>query len=205
MPNLGQKLPFSRAVNKVGEDRANADQEVQSKAVPCTVTAVNKSFVTVKLEMKGNSVSLPTITIPQAYSEWTREPTQVGDKGLAIPSDYYMGAQTGQGGGTADLYPRANLTNLVFRHASQKSFSAWDGTKHFLNGPNGVVLQSKDGTVKLDIDKASGSITITGNLKVTGNITASSGNPMTAVDMLNHVHTNVQPGSGMTGVPQTGT
>lgn len=201
--NNAQKLHPNRALNKIGEDRANAFGETLSKGVPCTVTAVNAGFVTVNLEMKGNSVALPTITIPQHFAEWSRDPTQVGDKGRAVPADYHLGGVSGAGG-NADLYPRFNLSNLVFHPIAQKAFNAWDGSKHLLNGPNGAVLQTKDGSVKVDVDKASGAVTITGDLKVTGNITGASGSPTTAVDILNHTHSGVQTGTGTTQPPVAG-
>ena len=203
MSDNAQKLHAARALNKIGEDRANAHAETLSKGVPCTVTKVSGGFVTVKLEMKANSVALPEITIPQHFAEWTRDPTQVGDKGRAIPADYHLGGQSGAGG-MADLYPRFNLTSLVFHPVAQKAFSAWDGMKHLLNGPNGAVLQTKDGSVKVDVDKASGAVTITGDLKVTGNIMAASGDPMTSVDVLNHVHTGVMAGGATTQKPVAG-
>ncbi len=211
MADNSQKLHAARALNKIGEDRANADREVASKGVPCSVVAVNGHQVTVKLEMQSNSVTLPQITIPQHFSTYTREPTQVGDKGRALPSNYGLSGVSGDGGG-ADLYPRFNLSALAFHPIAQKSFNQWDGTKHNLNGPNGAVMQTADGSVKIDIDKASGNVIITtqgsvvinGNLTVTGNITGASGSPQTAVDILNHTHQGVMPGSATTGKPVAG-
>lgn len=211
MADNAQKLHFARAVNKTGEDRANAHAETMAKGLPCSIKSVSAGMVTVNLEMQGNSVALPVLTVPQHFSAYTREPTQVGDKGRLVPADYHLGGVSGAGG-NADLYPRFNLTSLVFHPIATTAYNPWDGTKHNVNGPNGAVLQTSDASVKIDIDKSSGMVTLTGPngvtvngpLMVTGNITGASGSPTTAVDILNHTHTGVQSGSATTGKPVAG-
>ena len=104
-------------------------------------------MVTVKAEMQGN-YTIPQITIPQAYSAWIREPTQVGDKGFAVSTDYYLGGQSGLGGGTANFRGRSNLTSLVFMPVSQKTFAVLPSRNlnaALIAGPQGAVIQDQNG------------------------------------------------------------
>ena len=146
-------LPFS--LPRVVDHRTQDKEQLGTKALPVTVTAIVGEMVTVAVQAKGN-YTMPTITIPQAFSEWVREPTQVGDKGWAVPADFYLGGQSGLSGGTADYYERANMTPLVFQHISQKSFphnTNRDLNAALINGPSGVVIQTTDGTVVVYVKK----------------------------------------------------
>jgi hypothetical protein len=156
--HLTTPIVFNQPVGIANQD-ADAQQN-QPKAVPCTVSAISGELVTVKFEIKSN-FTLPTITIPQAYSQWVRGATQVGDKGFAVPGDYFLGGQSGQGTGTASIYPRGNLGTLVFVPITTKSFpSRPNQNATFINGPQGVILQDTAGNCVLTLTSTGVTITV---------------------------------------------
>ncbi len=169
--------PSAFSLPKVVDQRTQDKQQLQQQAIPVTVVKVVGELVTVAAQAQSQ-FTIPQITIPQAFSEWVREPTQVGDKGWAVPSDYYVGGQDGLSGGTSDFRTRGNLTNLVFQHNSQKQFphnTNRDPNAVFINGPAGALVQTTDGTVVVYIKKdkvyilpASGAILYLGGDGVTG-------------------------------------
>src|SRR5579864_2300143 len=125
-------------------------------SLPCSVVAVSGSIVTVKFEI--TDPPLPNVTMPKAESEYVRAPTQVGDKGLVVPSDAYLGGVSGYGG-TASLALQANLSALVFLPVASKSFSAPDDANAVLiYGPDGAIIRTvaKDSILTV----ATGKITI---------------------------------------------
>lgn len=184
--------------------RAADNQQLQPQALPCTVVSVDKEFVTVNIDVKS-TFTFPQITIPQAFSPYIRVPTQVGDKGWAIPGQYYMGGVSGAGGGDANLYLRGNMTTLVFQHVSQTGFTTRDLNAAFINGPNGVVLQDTSGQCIFTLTPSGIVITVGGN---TVTINASGVN-VSAGTIVNqgkdvgyaHEHSGVVPGGGNTGGP----
>lgn len=197
---------YESLIHAIHTGAQNRDQ-VNSKTLPCTVVKVDKEFVTVKFEAQGN-YTLPQVTIPQYHSEWMRPPTQVGDKGRAVPADFYLGGMSGDAGGTADFRGRGNLTPLVYHPISQKPFAHNTGrdlNAAFINGPNGVVMQDTAGTCTFTLTPSGvvikiGGVTVTINgagLKVTGGDVVH--NVLTIGDT--HVHGGVAPGGSNTGVP----
>lgn len=79
-------------------------------------------------------------------SPYGRNPTQVGDKGYAVPGHYYLGGVTGDAGGNTDFYPRGNLTTLSFEHTSHKQNPDRDVDQlTHMGGPNGWVVGSFQG------------------------------------------------------------
>lgn len=61
--------------------------------------------------------------------------------GIVIPADTYLGGASGQGGGTADLTPPANLSALVFLPISHTEWESVDGQVLTLYGPEGVTIR----------------------------------------------------------------
>jgi hypothetical protein len=123
--------------------RAQDETMLGTRGLPCTVTKIVGEMVTVKFEV-ASKFTMPQVTIPQAYSAWIRSPTQVGDRGVALPLDYYLGGQSQLGGGTANLFRRANLTPLIFHPISQVAFPTNPSRNLnavMINGPQGVVIQ----------------------------------------------------------------
>jgi hypothetical protein len=89
--------------------------------------------------------TLPKLVIPQAFSKYTREPTQVGDKGYAVPSDFSISPTDGVSGGTANMYPRGNLATHVFHPISNKNFDQRDPNQFLVTGgPSGHKTQTQD-------------------------------------------------------------
>jgi hypothetical protein len=165
-----QKTWLAASLGRLANKKARDADWQHSQALPCSVVAVNGAIVTVKFEVQSK-FTLPQQQIPIATSKYVREPIQVGDKGWAIPANFYLGGVSGQGGGTADVYPRGNLTPLVFQPISGSSFPSVVGNALVLGGPNGVVLEDLAGTCVLTLTPSG--VTLKGNIAVTGNITAT--------------------------------
>jgi hypothetical protein len=121
--------------------RVNDFGERQPKSMPCHVVKVDKDFIYVQFETRNSIFTPPTVKIPQSWSQYSREPTQVGDKGYAVPGDYYLGGVTGDAGGNTDFYPRDNLTTLSFNGVSHKQNPDrdYDQLTH-MGGPNGWIV-----------------------------------------------------------------
>jgi hypothetical protein len=128
-------------MNQWVNKRLNTQTERQAKSMPCHVTKVDKDFIYVAFETQNGIFTPPTVKIPQSWSQYSREPTQVGDKGYAVPGNYYLGGVTGDAGGNTDFYPRGNLTTLSFNGTSHKQNPSrdYDQLTH-MGGPNGWIV-----------------------------------------------------------------
>jgi len=123
-------------------------------------------------------------------------PTQVGDLGLTMPSDVYLGGVSGLGGGVADMRRRGNLSTLMFVPVSNSGSPPDDQNAAQTTGPNGWISRTVDKTVSIignllsltlkfqnfTIVLNSSGITITattttieGDLIVSGNISGGTG------------------------------
>lgn len=151
MADNAQKTWYARNANSMARKRAIDNQQIQVKATPVTVTAVDGAFVTVQFELQSG-YTLPKITIPKSESKHMRLPTQVGEKGLAIAADFYLGGQSEDGGGVANDYPRGNLTPLVYVPIGQKSFPAVDKDQVVASGPKGAVMKTDAGTNSIEVN-----------------------------------------------------
>jgi hypothetical protein len=150
------KLWLQRSLNQSAYNRAQQAIKSLGKALPCRVTGVTGKIVTVEFQMDTAPWTLPPITIPKAESPYLTEPTQVGDTGITVPADVYIGGISGLGGGKADMRPRGNLTNLVFVPVGTKSFSPIDPNAAQLQGPNGTILRTTTGTTSSIVTNTSG-------------------------------------------------
>ncbi|MCA8477411.1 hypothetical protein LGN35_05660 [Burkholderia multivorans] len=139
------KLPLQRSLNRVAIARAAQAIEDTGNALPCRVTKVSGAIVTVEFELQG-TWTLPPVTIPKAESSWIRNPTQVGDKGITVPADAYLGGISGLGGGTADFRRRGNLSALVFLPVSNAGSGPDDPNAAQVCGPNGMIARTTQGT-----------------------------------------------------------
>jgi hypothetical protein len=199
-----RKTPIVVALRAGAAQRAADVAWVGGKGLPCKVTAVNGQIVTVTFLL--NSIYTPApVTMPIATSAYDWVPVQVGDLGRAMPIDAYLGGVSGLGGGTADLTPRGNLTTLTFHPTSN---SAWmppggDGNLRITQGPHGVRLQDTGGNTVLVVDNA-GHVTITGDLRVSGEVTAGYGGS-DSVTLQQHVHPEIMTGSADSPPPKPGT
>jgi hypothetical protein len=135
------KHPYQYRMSQWAAKKSNDHQEKQAKSIPCHVTKVDKDFIYVAFENQNNISTLPTVKIPQSWSQFSREPTQKGDKGYAVPGNYYLGGVTGDSGGNTDFYPRGNLTTLSFNGVSHKDNPTRDYDQHtHMGGPNGWIV-----------------------------------------------------------------
>lgn len=140
--DLSYRRPFHHSVNDFSSQRSNDFQLGMSKGIPCHVTAIDKDMVTVAFDTKNSVWTPPNMKMPQAFSTYGRDPTRVGDKGYAVPSDYQLGGNSGLGGGVADYSPRGNLTALVFHPMSNTGNESrdYDQLTHS-GGKNGVMIR----------------------------------------------------------------
>ena len=221
-----QKIWMGRSLNQLALNKALEVIHQQGRALPCSVTAVSGSIVTVKFEVNSGKYTLPQVTVPVAGPEYIRCPTQVGDKGIVLPADTYIGNVTGLGGGTPSLSLPGNLSALVFFPVGNKNWSAPDDPNAVcIYGPNGAVIRDAAKTVTLVIKN--GAATLTGNLIVNGNfqlsgtieavgggtyagtiqtsggITAGVGGD--SVTLQHHTHEGVTAGGASTDPPTSGT
>ena len=148
------KAPLSQTLGRHVERRANDFIHPQSKGLPCRVTKVEKDIITIAFEGDNKVWNMPTRKIPQAFSPYGRDPTQVGDKGYASPSDYHLGGISGLGKVQSNWKPRGNLTPLAFHPISKTNSESrdYDQLTH-AGGPNGVKIvqtakQPKDDDAK---------------------------------------------------------
>jgi hypothetical protein len=133
------KWPINYSTNRFASQRSNDFQTNMSKGIPCHVTKIDKDMVTVAFDTKNNVWTVPTMKMPQAFSGYARDATQVGDHGYACPSDYYLGGNSGLGGGIANYAPRGNLTALAFHPMSRTANQTRDYDKYTVTGgKNGV-------------------------------------------------------------------
>jgi hypothetical protein len=203
--NNAQKLPLARSLNMLAHRRAMDVISRLGQALPCSVTAVQGSLVTVKCEVSG-PYTIPALTVPKAESQWLRTPTQVGDKGVVIPTDSLLNAVSGQGGNAPNVTSLvANLSALVFLPVSSKSFSASeDPNAVLIYGPDGVILRDSNSVCKLVLTPSgivittTGAVKINGNLQVTGSIISGQGGA-DQVGLQTHTH----PSNGSPPTPGT--
>ena len=189
-------------LQKTGNQQAvaRAEQALQSmgRALPCRVVSVSGSIVTVAFEVDSTPWTLPNITIPKAESQWIRTPTQVGDFGITVPSDVYLGGVSGLGGGVATMANPGNLSALVFVPIANKAFSSVNTNAAYIAGPEGAVIQTQDGSSSITVNESG----IT--MKFGGKTVVLDGTGFTIDGILfdTHVHGGVQTGAEMTLGPQ---
>lgn len=137
--------PLQWNLNNWSANKTNDLQESQAKAIPCHVVQVEKDFVHVAFETVNNIFTMPVVKMTQGFSRFGREPTQVGDKGYAVPNDYYMGGQTAYSGGKTSFYPRANLSSLSFQPVANLNAPTRDYDQHHeTGGPNGWIVRTME-------------------------------------------------------------
>jgi hypothetical protein len=139
------KLWVQRSANQTAINRAQQAIENLGRALPCRVVKVSGAIVTVAFEVNSAPYTLPNITIPKAESPWIRMPTQVGDKGVTMPADAYLGGVSGLGGGVATLTRPGNLSALVFVPISNSGSGPDDPNAAQIEGPNGAIVRTSDG------------------------------------------------------------
>lgn len=151
MTDNSQKTPLNYTLPLLAERRALKMIQLTGKGLPCTVRGVNGSIITVSFNIQSAPYTLHEVTVPMFGPEYIRYPTQVGDKGVVITSDFYIGASSGLGGTVGDMTPQGNLTNLIFLPISNTAWSSVDPNAVTIYGPNGVSLRNTAATSTLII------------------------------------------------------
>lgn len=217
------KLWIQKSTNQLAINRAKQAIQGTGRALPCHVVSVSGAIVTVAFDVHSPTITLPNVSIPKAESPWIRMPTQVGDKGVTMPADAYLGGVSGLGGGTATLTRPGNLSALVFVPISNSGSAPIDQNAAQVQGPNGAIIKTTSGTASSIVTNQEGTtitfgavslvVNATGVTITVGSETFSLGTSgvnstleMVVPDVIvpngsvnNHVHGGVQPGSGNTG------
>jgi len=208
------KLWLQKTLNQGAQRRALSAIQSTGRALPCRVVAVSGSIVTVAFEVNASPLTLPQITIPKAESPWIRMPTQVGDMGVTLPADAYLGGVSGLGGGTANLTRPGNLSSLVFVPVSSKASGPIDQNAAQIQGPNGAIIRTTTGTESQIVTSQSGTTMTFGSNTITLNTSGitltgggktvtinSSGVTIDGILFETHVHSGVQTGASNSGPP----
>ena len=145
MNDTSQKLSYITQLHKFTRTKAADNQQNQPKTFQGHVSQIlENDMLEFTLDATG-PFTLPKLIIPQAFSKYTREPTQVGDKGYAVPNDFSISPTDGVSGGTANMYPRGNLATHVFHPISNKKFDQRDPNQFLVTGgPSGHKTQTQD-------------------------------------------------------------
>lgn len=122
MPSQNQRQRFGRAIITVASNEAASRDNLHSETRPCSIVEIKErgALVTVKFEQQG--INLPQQTIPVIMHELCRMPLKVGDTGIALSCNRYLGGISGQGGGVADDRLIGNLAAYMFVPVS---FTEW--------------------------------------------------------------------------------
>jgi len=204
MTNLAQKTPFQRAMNQFAERKVLDGIHLTGKSLPCSIVKVEGWIVTVKFEVNAAPFTLPNVTVPVASSAYDYLPLQAGDPGNVWASDARLGGLSELGAGAAPLSLAANLSTLVFEPFGKKSYVApSDPLVRVVQGPNGVTIQTLDGTTttfvltktSITMTRGSSSVTMSDSeidlnsptIKLNGKVWDT------------HQHSGVQTGSGDSG------
>lgn len=148
MSDNTRKTPLVQSLSNYTKKSIAGSLQREGQCLPCHVVANDNSIVTVAFDVQS-AFTLPTVKMPVYGFEYVRYPIQVGDKGLALPADVYLGGQSGLGTGTATLVQPSNLGALVFLPFSNTAWSDVDPDAVTIYGPNGVVLRNTDSTSSL--------------------------------------------------------
>ena len=192
--------------------------DIMGKSLPCHVVETAGQIVTVAFDMPvGAPWILPQITLPVASSPYDYLPLQVGDTGFTVPADAYLGGISGLGGGQATWARPGNLDALVFVPVGKQSFSPANASARIIQGPDGWIAQTTQGTTCTAVGNQNG-ITLTyGSTQIVMNSTSisltaggqtvtldSSGFAIGGIEFGTHEHTGVTTGTGTSGGPVSG-
>ena len=205
MANNAQKTPVATAINHVAMGQAAAHVRQTGRGLPCSVVARKGAIVTVKFEIADAVYTLPQVTMPMANSLYGQEPIQVGDKGVAVPADAYLGGMSGLGGGVAALNMPGNLSALVWHPIGNASWAApGDPSKHLIQGPTGVVLQDLSGECSLTLSPTGIIIKVGGtiyNFSTSGATATGADFIADTISLKTHHTSGVQAGGAISGLP----
>ena len=208
MAGNAQKTPLGRSLNQHATRRALDQVNLDGKDLPCRVVAVMGATVKVSFDVQS-VFTIPEVVMPVSTSIYSRAPTQVGDLGVAKAADVHIGVVSGLGGVAPTLAQPGNLSALSFHPSGNSTWAPVpDANQHVVQGPNGVLLQTMDGSVSLNLSKAGLVLTIGGvTYTFTAALLATSADVVagaTQISLSKHLHTSSGAGSA-TSTPIPGT
>lgn len=146
------KTPLGQSLNRIATQVTATAVQQFGKALPCSVVKVVGQIVTVNFEIQAPGLTLPgRVVMPIATSRYDWVPVQVGDTGVTMPADAYLGGISGLGGGVADLTPRANLAALVFVPVAKASWTVPDAGQRVVQGPAGALIRDTGAAAVFDL------------------------------------------------------
>ena len=126
-----KRLPLVYSMSNFVDKKISNAEQLQGKFLPCSVVSIQEPtagnavpVVTVKFEITSD-FTLPIVSMPVIGSEYVRHPIRVGDKGIVISADTFIGNITGLGSTAATLTQPTNLAALIFVPVGNVNFSAW--------------------------------------------------------------------------------
>jgi hypothetical protein len=148
-----QKVSFTRNIHAYVKTQVQNGHQVQPKRLPCHVSAIKENdLIELTFDVTG-PYTLPKIVVPQSFSKYHREPTQIGDPGFVLMGDFSLAGPSANPGGTASLHIRGNLTNAIFQPISNTKWPKRDPNMFLVTGgPSGHTTQSADGKTTQIID-----------------------------------------------------
>lgn len=165
--SVEQKLNFARNMGRFTDQSIADGLQRAGQVLPASIVGRSGNMVTVSFELRDTPYVFPQVTIPIFGPQYIRYPMQVGDRGIVIPADTYIGGVSGQGGGVADLTPPANLSALVFLPISNTEWQEVNPNVLVMYGPEGVTLRDSGSNSTFLLTPESITIATPNNFKVT--------------------------------------
>jgi hypothetical protein len=163
MANNAQRSHYALEQNRFAEQKARKAIDTIGQALPCRVVAISGSIVTVSFEVNSAPYTLPHVTIPVAQSHYFFQPIQIGDFGVTVPADVYLGGVSGLGGGTPDLTLPATLAALLFVPVANKAWVPTDPDKAEIFGPAGTIIRNGAGDSIVTVANDSITLSVAGH------------------------------------------
>ena len=152
MADQSRRLPLQRQISETAVARGIDVLSAKGLGLPCTIKTVNDQTVTVDIQVEG--LTFPAITVPIAEPLYSRAPYQVGDAGVILSVDAALSAVSGLTAALPPFQATGNLGAAFFFPISNRKWPANpDTTMYLLQGPNGFLIRSLDGSVYVKGDK----------------------------------------------------
>jgi hypothetical protein len=150
--SAAQKKQLALSLSRMVSGGAADASQLQGQGLPCHVISIACGIVTVAFDVSAGGFTLPQVTCPIAESEYVLLPIQVGDRGFVTSASARLGGVSGLGAGVAPLSKPSNLGGLVFVPIGNKSWTTPDANAVIVQGPNGAVIRTMDGTATVTIN-----------------------------------------------------
>lgn len=165
MGSIAVKKQLALTLTQTIRANINDGNLIAGQEWPCHVVSVDGAIVTVAFDM-DTPQTLPQVTCAVAESFYVLLPIQVGDKGMVVSASARLGGVTGLGAGLAPTIGTTNLGGLVFVPLGHKSWTLPDANAVIVQGPNGVIARTIDGTATVTINETEISLNWSGSTVV---------------------------------------